>query len=272
MGLIQLLGRLLPSPEVLLLMLAAMALCTLCEVRWPARTGEKPDKSLNIAIGLVFMLLQATFGVAIGPVVTLAVNAAGGGLITLPSAGWGVVVGIAVFCLAMDLGDYLFHRAQHAWPVLWAMHSLHHSDPAFGATTAVRHFWFEPMLKAMTTYLAIGLLFKAAPTILLTWAVLSYYNFISHSNVRIGWGGASWLINSPQYHRMHHSVLPEHLNCNFASVFPIFDVIAGSYHKPNADEYPPTGIDTGERPASIIEALCWPLRARLATLGPATRA
>jgi sterol desaturase/sphingolipid hydroxylase (fatty acid hydroxylase superfamily) len=265
-------GHLLPPLSMLMLMLGAMAFCTIFEILAPARKSERPDKSLNIAIGLVFMLLQATFGAAFGPAVTLAVNAAGGGLITLPSTGLGLVVGIAVFCLSMDLGDYLFHRAQHAWPWMWAMHSLHHSDPAFGTTTTVRHFWFEPMLKAMTTYLVVGLIFKAAPAILLSWVVLSYYNFISHSNVRLGFGRASWLINSPQYHRMHHSSASEYSNCNFASIFPIFDVIAGSYRRPRAGEYPATGIDTGEFPRSIVEAVCWPLRGRAAALSNAGQA
>ncbi|HEX7752546.1 MAG TPA: hypothetical protein VF440_09115, partial [Novosphingobium sp.] len=33
-------------------------------------------------------------------------------------------LGLAIFVLVMDLGEFLFHRAQHAVPALWAMHSL----------------------------------------------------------------------------------------------------------------------------------------------------
>jgi sterol desaturase/sphingolipid hydroxylase (fatty acid hydroxylase superfamily) len=36
---------------------------------------------------------------------------------------------VIAFFLVVDLGEYLFHRAQHAIPLLWALHSLHHSDP-----------------------------------------------------------------------------------------------------------------------------------------------
>src|ERR1700746_2257768 len=55
------------------------------------------------------------------------VNAAGGGWIHLRSEGWWFLFSSAVLILAIDLWTYLIHRAQHRFPVLWAMHSLHHS-------------------------------------------------------------------------------------------------------------------------------------------------
>jgi sterol desaturase/sphingolipid hydroxylase (fatty acid hydroxylase superfamily) len=262
MNAVRTLARLLPDPGMLILFAVALILCTTLEMLAPARIGERADKPLNIANGVVLNICQATFGVGAGPLIALAVNAAGGGLITLPSSGWGLAGGIVLYFVAMDLGEYLFHRAQHAIPAMWAMHSLHHSDPAFGATTQFRHFWLEPILKTVTTYLAVGLIFKAAPAILLAWIYLSFYNFLSHTNVRLGWGRASWLINSPQYHRMHHASGEEYFDCNYASILPIWDVMAGSYRQPQPGEYPATGIDTGEHPRSIGEALTWPWRGR----------
>jgi len=259
-------GRLLPDLGTLILFASALGLCTLFERLAPARTTEKTDRPLNIAIGVALTVSQTAFGVGAGPLIVLAVNAAGGGLITLPDSGWGLIVGLAAYFLAMDLGDYLFHRAQHAMPALWAMHSLHHSDEAFGATTQLRHFWLEPALKMTTTYLAVGLVFKVAPVIVLAWYFVSLYNFFCHTNVRIGFGRASFLLNSPQYHRMHHAAGREYFDCNYAALLPIWDVIAGSYRRPQPREYPITGIDTGEEPGSIVEALCWPWRTR-ATAG-----
>jgi len=260
MALLQSVGRLLPGPGALILVTLALVACTLLEMLAPARTGERADKPLNVAIGALYMVVQTAFTVGAGPLIVLAVNAAGGGLIALPSSGWRLLFAAVVYFLAMDLGDYLFHRAQHAIPALWAMHSLHHSDQAFGATTTNRHFWLEPILKTMTTYLAVGLTFKIAPVIVLVWSLGSLYNFLCHSNVRIGFGPASWMLNSPQYHRLHHAAADEYHKCNYAALLPIWDVIAGSYRRPGAGEYPATGIDTGEQPASIVEAVLWPWR------------
>jgi sterol desaturase/sphingolipid hydroxylase (fatty acid hydroxylase superfamily) len=141
------------------------------------------------------------------------------------------------------------------------MHSLHHSDPDFGATTTVRHFWLEPLIKTLTIWLAVGLLFKASPAVVGVYALASNYNFWTHSNVRVGYGRFAWLLNSPQYHRMHHSAAPEHFNSNYAALLPIFDVITGAYRPPGQDEYPATGLDTGDRPKSFLQGLLWPLRA-----------
>lgn len=169
----------------------------------------------------------------LGGLTTFAVNAVGGGIIALPSSGWGLLIGIIAYVVVMDLGEYLFHRAQHAIPWMWAMHSLHHSDTVYDSTTTVRHFWLDPLLKTVTIWLAVGLLFKASPVILVVYALLGYYNFLTHSNVKLGFGKAWWVWNSPQYHRIHHSASSEHFDVNFAALLPIFDLIAGSYYRPS---------------------------------------
>jgi sterol desaturase/sphingolipid hydroxylase (fatty acid hydroxylase superfamily) len=250
----------LPAPVVALTPLVlVLGGCLLAERLWPARKGAA-RRGLNLGVGLASTVARALSAGSIGALVTLAVNAAGGGWIILPSTGWGLIVGAAVYLLAMDLGEYLFHRAQHAIPWLWAMHSLHHSDPEFGATTTVRHFWADPLMKSLTVWLAVGLLFKASPLIVGFYAAAAYYNFWTHSNVRVGYGPASWLLNSPQYHRLHHSASPEHFDCNYAALLPLFDVVSGAYRRPAPGEYPRTGLDTGAVPASFVQAVIWPLR------------
>ena len=54
------------------------------------------------------------------------------------------------------------------------------------------------------------------------------------------------LFNGPQGHRIHHSRMREHFDQNFAAFFPIWDVLFGTYHYPERDEYPSTGVH-GER-------------------------
>ena len=78
------------------------------------------------------------------------------------------------------------------------------------------------------------------------------------------------VLNCPQFHRIHHSSLPEHRDCNYAAVFTFFDVLFGTYRQPKTGEYPPTGIDAGERPHSLAEALVWPWRF-VRRRAPATR-
>lgn len=252
------------------LLAAVFAACLLAERLAPGRRGPTGGRTLNLGIGGVSILIRAVSAGSIGALATLAVNAAGGGWIVLPSHGWGLIAGCLAYLVAMDLGEYVFHRAQHGVPALWAMHTLHHSDPDFGVTTTVRHFWLEPVIKTLTIWLAVGLTFKASPAIAGVYAAATYYNYWVHANVRIGYGPAAWLLNSPQYHRLHHSASPEHFDCNYAALLPIFDLISGAYRRPARDEYPVTGLDTGEHPRSFVQAVVWPLRNRGPQTAPIT--
>lgn len=226
--------------------------------------GAQPLKSvrLNLTFTLVYMLAQAIIVPVFSLATVVAVNAAGGGWIVLPTTGWTLLPAFLLYALTIDFCEYLFHRAQHRVPVMWAMHSFHHSDTALNASTTSRHYWAEHGIKMMTIYLAVGMLFKTNVLILGMYALLSLYNVFLHMNIRVGFGRWSMLMNSPQYHRIHHSALPEHFNCNFSALFPIFDLVFGTYRRPRKAEYPPTGLDCGEPPSGLIDAIFWPVSSR----------
>ena len=172
---------------------------------------------------------------------------------------------VILYVLVYDLADYLFHRMQHRIPVLWAMHSLHHSDPNMSVLTTNRHFWADPLFKSVTVWSAAALLISPTPTALVVYSTLGLWNFVTHSQLPIDLGRWSWVINTPAYHRRHHSALPEHYDSNFAAILPIWDVLFGDYHRPKG--FPPTGFAT--RPVSLREQLLWPLYHRRGETAPA---
>ncbi len=246
----------------ILLSLVVIGCGLLLERIRPAR--RLPDRAA--ILNVVYMIAAALIQGAISPLVlggtAAVVGALGGGLIVLPTAGLGLVPAVLAYVVTVDFFEYLFHRAQHAIPALWAMHSLHHSDPAMNVSTASRHFWLEQAIKSVTIYLAVSLIFAASPLVILIYGLVAYYNFFSHMNLRVGFG-RFMLLNSPQNHRIHHSSQPVHRDKNFAGLFPIFDVMGGTQYLPGADEYPATGLDDGDCPISLTEAVAWPVRAAL---------
>jgi sterol desaturase/sphingolipid hydroxylase (fatty acid hydroxylase superfamily) len=81
----------------------------------------------------------------------------------------------------------------------------------------------------------------------------------------MGFGRLWWLLSSPQYHRIHHSILPEHQNRNFAVWFPVWDILFRTAYAPRPGEYPPTGVD-GVEVSTFLDALMLPF-ARWAAVG-----
>ena len=232
----------------LVIVATAMAFMTLLELRRPGFSW--PSRLLNLQAfalswGLIWLYLPL-FNYAKLPAIVDAGQ--------LP-----FLAGVLIYIFVMDLGEYLFHRVQHAVPLLWSMHSLHHSDPDMNATTVERHFWGDRIIKLLTIWPLAMLVVRPTPAILLTYVVVCIWHTVVHSSVGFSFGKWSWVLNSPGYHRRHHSSDPRHFNSNYAALFPIFYVITGAYRKPVPDAK--TGLD--EMPDRFGDLVTWPFRRRL---------
>jgi len=233
----------------------------LIERRGPARPQGFGAIVFNIVYSVPASFLQTLLLPTAAALTTFATtNATSGSLITLPANGWRLLPALFVYIFAMDFGEYVFHRAQHRFPLLWSMHSLHHSDPAFNVSTTIRHYWLEHFIKSVTVYLMVGIIFKVNPIVIALYSLIGFYNYFTHMNLNVGFGRWSVVINSPQYHRIHHSALAEHHDRNFAALFPVFDLVFGSYRQPRPAEFPATGLGSHEIPSGALEAILWPFR------------
>jgi sterol desaturase/sphingolipid hydroxylase (fatty acid hydroxylase superfamily) len=250
--------------QPLLVAFGAFALTVLlgriAERKWPIATPPASDYIADIKLSSMAVFLHWLLGPLTGACAAMIVSLAGGGLIELRSDGWWFPLSLATIILALDFGSYWIHRAQHAVPALWAMHSLHHSAEALTVVTGARHFWFENLITGgLLPFMAV--LFKMPP-IFVTIVPLIYFlpDGCAHLNVRFSLGRFGLLLNNPQYHRIHHSILPEHLDKNFCKMLPLFDVLFGTVWWPAADEYPATGLMPSEKPSGLWDGFIWPLR------------
>lgn len=225
--------------------LAVVGLLTLAELRFGHHLTAERLTNLGVA------LLGALTTLTLLPLVSIYVRHSLVDGRALPYA-----LDLALFVLTVDLGEYAFHRAQHAIPWLWALHALHHSDADMNATTTERHFWGEKFIKSVSIWPAAALIVSPSPAVGFTYALLSLWNYVGHSRLPLSFGRFSWLLNSPAYHRRHHSSLPEHYNSNFAALLPIWDVLLGSYHVP-CSNMPPTGLSGP--PPGPLQIIAWPL-------------
>ncbi|MES2184410.1 MAG: sterol desaturase family protein [Pseudomonadota bacterium] len=135
-----------------------------------------------------------------------------------------------VYLVLFDGVQYAVHRLQHAIPWWWALHSLHHSQRQLNCWSNDRDHYLDDFFEAMILAGA-ALLIGVAPVdyALLTLLSALLENF-SHANVRLRFGPLfDKLLVSPHFHRLHHMRVdpqrPDLHNCNFAFVFPVWDLL-----------------------------------------------
>ena len=165
------------------------------------------------------------------------------GVIKLRDLGESTLLLIAYLCL-YDFFYYWLHRAQHAYPWLWATHRLHHTETNLNVTSTLRLHWLEELFKLAVVILPMLILFDGPPAAAGLFAgAIRFWLFFIHMNARISFGPLSWVMTSPAAHRIHHSIEQRDRDRNFAALFPIWDVLFGTYLRPRPGEWPRTGVE-----------------------------
>ena len=232
------------------------------ELRWPARSQPLRHYVFGFGYWFANMFVLAAIAPLLNTAVALGVQHVGLGLIDLRALGLGglggSLVALMVSTFIIDFFYYWFHRALHANAYLWQTHLLHHSDEHMNVMTAQRGHIAEGMLAPLFITLPMAVLFKLPAITIGVLSLVPYmYLFVAHANIKLGFGPLWWVLISPNYHRIHHSIEARHWDKNFANWFPVWDVIFGTLYRPAKDEYPATGVD-GVAVKSLGEAFAQP--------------
>lgn len=151
----------------------------------------------------------------------------------------------AAYLVILDFVAYWLHRAQHRFAFWWALHSLHHSQRSMSFWTDDRNHLLDAVFTDVAfafVALAIGVPPAAFVTVIVATRVIES---VSHANLKIHFGRfGNYLLVSPRFHRMHHAIGFGHegvaRGCNFAVLFPVWDVCFGTAVFTNS--YPKTGV------------------------------
>ena len=144
-------------------------------------------------------------------------------------APWVVKAGASLVLL--DLAIYWQHRAFHYWPLLWRAHRVHHSDTGFDVSLGVRFHPFE-ILPSYAYKLLIVAVFGIAPGAVAIYEIsLLSFSLLTHANVALPATIDRVLrrvIVTPDWHRVHHSILREEMNANFGNILSLWDRLFGT--------------------------------------------
>ncbi len=188
--------------------------------RWPANAGL-------ILLDTVVVRLLLPAGV-VGAAAWA--HAQGFGLLNqLSLPGW---FGFSIALLLLDLAIYWQHRLLHAWPLLWRLHRVHHTDRTLDATSALR---FHPLeiLVSLVIKVALVVLLGVTPLAAMVFEVLlSSFALVTHANLAL----PAWLdrplrtlMVTPNMHRIHHSTHVDEQQRNFGFNLSVWDHWFGSY-------------------------------------------
>ena len=253
------------SSSYALMMLGCFGMIGLVELIRPARRAPLRHVGFNLAYAVVNLLAIAALYPTIALATARLVRTMGGGLIDIGGlVGSGIIGSLLGLLLSTAIADFLgywLHRLQHRSRILWQQHLLHHSDEYLNVTSTSRqHLLEDTVMDPIFVALPMALLFDFPPVTIVWLSLLPYiWLHVVHANVRLGFGSLWWLVASPQFHRIHHSLEPQHIDRNFVSWFPVWDILFGTAYRPQVGEFPATGV-AGVRVASLFAAYLLPFK------------
>lgn len=152
------------------------------------------------------------------------------GFLNLATLPW--IVAFIATLLLRGFISWFTHLLMHKVPFLWRFHRTHHLDTELDVTTTVR---FHPVEFGLSLIIGFPLVygFGLSITGLLIYEVLdAAVTLFSHANVSLPRRIeiiVRYLIVTPDLHRVHHSAWQPETDSNFSAVFPIWDVVFGTF-------------------------------------------
>jgi sterol desaturase/sphingolipid hydroxylase (fatty acid hydroxylase superfamily) len=205
---------------------------------WGKNHGDIPTDLAHNLVSMVMLPKLLEFAIkatllGFGATLTVAYGS------TLWPATWAMPLQVALALLICQFGEYWAHRLMHEIPLLWRLHSVHHSAPRLYWLNAGR---FHPVDAGLlyTISLTPLLLLGASEEVLLlftTW--VSVHGLFQHCNIELKLGPLNYIFSMAELHRWHHSRKLEEANSNYGNNIIFWDIVFGTLHYPKdrqADE------------------------------------
>lgn len=176
----------------------------------------------------------------------------------------GIVIALFSLCMFLmdDFTKYLVHRWMHRWPLLWAIHKVHHSAETLTPVTVYRVHPLEGILYGLRGTFSQGVvisiffflfgnnvdLYTVVGVNILVFLFHVTGSNLRHSHINISyWPWLEHILISPAQHQIHHSVAEEHFDKNFGAALAIWDWLFGSLHMSHPDQDIHFGLDASQR-------------------------
>ncbi|MFN3215770.1 MAG: sterol desaturase family protein [Acidimicrobiales bacterium] len=223
----------------------------LAEHFFPARRDQK-IMSPNYVLDMFYMFVQGPVMVALAVVFTAPLrdllDQHASWLVLDSTRALPALVVVALGLLLADFIAWCAHVAMHKVGWLWRFHMIHHAQRELNLFTANRahpvDIAFQVVVRFVPLYFFVPSITEQAETMLLYALAITWHIRFQHANIAFTLGPLRYVFVTPQSHRIHHSLNPEHWNSNYANVFTCWDRMFGT-HNGDTTVRPPTGIADG---------------------------
>ena len=207
-----------------------------------------------LRIGLLVIGAALLFGIASAEGLIEFYDNGHGVLAQLPLA-----VQAILFLAGSDFMNYWIHRAFHG-PAMWRYHAVHHSSEHLDWLSAARFHPVNIFLGSVATDVAL-LLAGVSPNVLIFLGpfTVAHAAFV-HANLRWTLGPFCYVLAGPVFHRWHHTAAAEGGEKNYASTFPILDVLFGTFYMPQHKLPAVYGVADRSFPPSFGGQMVYPFR------------
>ena len=144
-----------------------------------------------------------------------------------------LIVQTLIGLLLLDLISAWFaHWVQHKTPLLWKLHLIHHSDTHVDTTSANRHHPGESVVRFLFTSLAVVIVGAPLWMVFLYQAISVVLSQFNHANISLPRAldrAMSWVIVSPDMHKVHHHYVLPYTDSNYGNIFSVWDRLFGTF-------------------------------------------
>jgi sterol desaturase/sphingolipid hydroxylase (fatty acid hydroxylase superfamily) len=173
-----------------------------------------------------------------------------------------ILLQLLLVTLIVDFFKYWYHRWTHEVPLLWRIHSIHHSLDRLEMLRASYFYPIDIFLTVGTGTLALLMCGVRYELIIFHNVYAGITGLLNHSNADLECGVFDHVLNSIGHHRAHHSVRLPGSQSNYGSFFNFTDRLFGTRYLPkDRQSIKPLGLDDSyEMPDTVLKQLAVPFR------------
>lgn len=201
------------------------------------RLNYKKSKIRHASVNLVFTVIHLIIHTALAILIVMLSDWCRNesfGIVYWTNTSTNILLTIIIGVLALDFSSWLVHWVMHKVKPLWGFHLIHHTDNTVDVTTGLRHHPGDSILRGIFFMLLIFVSGAPMYSVMVYQTLLVLATAFTHANISLPKKldtALSYILVSPNMHKVHHHWKQPFTDSNYGGVFSIWDRLFGTYKK-----------------------------------------